>query len=91
MPMTRLTKKGEKFLWTLECELVFHTLKEKLTTDPVLIIPNSGAIINDELRFRGRLCVPDHDRIREELLDECHCSKFSIHPRSNKMYRDMKR
>ena len=48
-------------------------------------------IINDELRFRGRLCVPDHDRIREEVLDECHCSKFSIHPRSNKMYRDMKR
>ena len=23
------------------------------------------AIINDELRFRGRLCVPNHDRIRE--------------------------
>ena len=49
------------------------------------------AIINDELWFRGRLCVPDHDRIREELLDECHRSKFSIHPGSNKMYRDMKR
>ena len=45
------------------------------------------AIINDELRFRGRLCVPDHDRIREEVLGECHRSKFSIHPRSNKMYR----
>ena len=49
------------------------------------------AIINDELRFWGRLCVPDHDWIREELLDECHRSKFSIHPGSNKMYRDMKR
>ena len=48
------------------------------------------AIINDELRFRGRLCVTNHDRIREELLDECHRSKFSIHPGSNKMYRDMK-
>ena len=42
MPMTRLTKKGEKFLWTPECELVFQTLKEKLTTALVLIIPNSG-------------------------------------------------
>ena len=42
MPMTRLTKKGEKFLWTPKCELVFHTLKEKLTTALVLIIPNSG-------------------------------------------------
>ena len=48
-------------------------------------------IINDELRFWGRLCVPDHDRIREEVLGECHCSKFSIHSVSNKMYRDMKR
>ena len=49
------------------------------------------AIINDELRFRGRLCVPDLDQIREEILGECHRSKFSIHPGSNKMYRDMKR
>ena len=29
MPMTHLTKKREKFLWTPECELVIHTLKEK--------------------------------------------------------------
>ena len=42
VPMTLLTKKGEKFLWTPECELVFHTLKEKLTKAPVLIISNSG-------------------------------------------------
>ena len=49
------------------------------------------AIINDELQFRGRLCVPDHDRIKEKVLGECHHSKFSIHPGSNKMYRDMKR
>ena len=42
MPMTRLTKKGEKFLWTQECELVFRTLKEKLTTALVLIILSSG-------------------------------------------------
>ena len=36
MPMTRLIKKGEKFLWTPERELVFHTLKEKLTTTSLL-------------------------------------------------------
>ena len=47
--------------------------------------------MNYELLFRGRLCVPDHDQIREEVLGECHRSKFSIHPGSNKMYRDMKR
>ena len=42
MPITSLTKKGEKFLWTLECELVFFTLKEKLRTAPILIIQSSG-------------------------------------------------
>ena len=42
LPNTRLTKKGEKFLWTQECKLVFLTLKEKLTTSPFLIIPSSG-------------------------------------------------
>ena len=47
-------------------------------------------IINDELRFRGRLCVPNYGQAREEVLIECHRSKFSIHLGSNKMYRDMK-
>ena len=31
MPMTRLTKKRKKLLWTPECELVFHTLKRPLS------------------------------------------------------------
>lgn len=37
----------------------------------------------------GRLCVP-RSAIREELLAEAHNSPFSVHPGSNKMYRDMK-
>ena len=59
MPMTRLTKKGEKFLWTPECEIVFHTLKEKLTTAPVLIIPNSGEEyeVYTDASLRGLGCV----------------------------------
>ena len=59
MPMTRLTKKGEKFLWTPECELVFHTLKEKLTTAPVLFIPNSGEEyeVYTDASLRGLGCV----------------------------------
>ena len=59
MPMTCLTKKGEKFLWTQECEPFFHTLKGKLTTDPVLIIPISGEgyeVYNDA-SLRGLGCV----------------------------------
>ena len=59
MPVTRLTKKGEKFLWTPKCELVFHPLKEKLTTAPVLIIPNSGEKyeVYTDASLRGLGCV----------------------------------
>ena len=35
-PMTRLLQKDEKFVWTLECEAAFHTLRTLLTTAPVL-------------------------------------------------------
>ena len=59
MPMTRLTKKRGKFLWTPECELVFQTLKEKLTTTLVLIIPNSGEgyEVYTDASLRGLGCV----------------------------------
>ena len=31
-PMTRLLQKDKKFMWTLECEVAFHTLRTLLTT-----------------------------------------------------------
>ena len=41
-PMTKLTRKNVKFLWTEDCERAFQELKERLTTAPVLVIPVSG-------------------------------------------------
>jgi len=38
--LTRLTKKGEKFNWTVEQQNSFQLLKEKLTTAPVLNYPD---------------------------------------------------
>ena len=59
MLMTRLTKKEEKFLWTQECKLTFHTLKERLTTTPVLIIPSNGKRydVYTDASLRGLGCV----------------------------------
>ena len=37
-PLTKLTKKHEKFKWTSDCEEAFQELKSKLTTAPVLTI-----------------------------------------------------
>ena len=41
-PMTRLTRKEVKFDWDDRCEEAFHELKRRLTTDPILIVPDRG-------------------------------------------------
>ena len=43
------------------------------------------------IRFQHRVCVSDVAEVRKEVLDEAHKSKFFIHPRSNKMYQDLKK
>ncbi|XP_061351357.1 uncharacterized mitochondrial protein AtMg00860-like [Gastrolobium bilobum] len=40
LPLTRLTRKGVPFAWTLGCDVSFQELKDKLTTAPVLILPD---------------------------------------------------
>ena len=44
-PMTRLLQKDEKFSWTSECEVAFHTLRTLLTTAPVLAQPDIKNIL----------------------------------------------
>jgi hypothetical protein len=39
-PMTELLKKDNKFVWTPKCEESFQIIKEKLTTVPVLTLPD---------------------------------------------------
>jgi len=39
-PLTKLTKKGEKFNWTAEQQNSSQSLKEKLTTASILNYPN---------------------------------------------------
>ena len=40
LPLTTLTRKGQPFVWTDKCESSFQTLKERLTTAPVLVLPD---------------------------------------------------
>jgi hypothetical protein len=41
-PMTELLKRGAKFEWGQKCEIAFHTLRQHLTTAPVLAQPNNS-------------------------------------------------
>ena len=41
-PMTRLTRKEVKFDWDDRCGEAFQESKRRLTSDPILIIPNRG-------------------------------------------------
>jgi hypothetical protein len=41
-PMTKLLKKGAKFKWGQKCEDAFHTLRQHLTTSPMLAQPDNN-------------------------------------------------
>ncbi|RVW40482.1 Transposon Ty3-G Gag-Pol polyprotein [Vitis vinifera] len=49
-------------------------------------------VLSDDeiLRFGTRLCVPNDEDLKRELLEEAHCSKFAIHPGGTKMYKDLR-
>jgi hypothetical protein len=40
--------------------------------------------------FNNRIVVPKNDVVRQQILDEAHLSRYSIHPGSTKMYHDLK-
>ena len=42
------------------------------------------------LSFQNRLCVPDDKELKKKLLFEAHNTVFTMHPRGNKMYEDLK-
>lgn len=50
----------------------------------------SFEVVSGVLHFRGILCVPDVDRLREKIMIEPHHTYYSIHPRSTKMFQNLK-
>lgn len=59
-PLTKLTQKGVKFVWSEECENIFQELKNHLTSTHILTIPSSGGgftIFSDASKKDFKLCV----------------------------------
>ena len=44
----------------------------------------------DILRYKDRLCVPDVDDLRTNIVVEDNGLRYSIHPGSTNMYHDVK-
>ncbi|XP_070007384.1 uncharacterized protein [Nicotiana sylvestris] len=50
-----------------------------------------ATIGNDSvLRIQSRQYVPNVDGLRDNILEEAHSSRYSIHPGATKMYRDLR-
>ncbi|KAL5554707.1 hypothetical protein UlMin_042108 [Ulmus minor] len=42
------------------------------------------------LHCKGRLCIPDDDELKEQILSEAHTTPYSVHPGATKMYKDLR-
>jgi hypothetical protein len=60
-----------------------HNIKEE---------KSSGLTEDDQgvLWYKGRICVPNVNDLKDKMLHEAHESTYSIHPGGNKMYHDLK-
>jgi hypothetical protein len=58
-PLTALTKKNVRYVWSDECEASFQELKRRLVTAPVLTLPSSkeGFVVYSDASHSGLGCV----------------------------------
>lgn len=68
-----------------EKDLVLLQLEEDVHKRKVLAFAKGGDRV---LRYKGRLCVPNVDDIRERIMAEAYHSRYSIHLGSTKIYHD---
>ena len=75
-------------------------VKDEQHLDPVLMELKDSVLskLNESfsprkygvLRYQGRLCVPNIDSFRPNIIVEAHGSRYSFHPGSTKIYHDLK-
>ena len=74
---------GDEFARSRRAELTSDTVGESLSGWTVGV--------DGGLRLHSRLYVPEDVGLRREILDESHRSRYTVHPGSTKMYRDLRR
>ena len=65
-PLTKLTRKNNKFIWNDKCEESFRELKQRLITAPILMLPDEHGnfIIYSDASHKGIGCIlMQHDKV----------------------------
>ena len=59
VPLTQLTKKDVKFVWSDDCDVAFEELKRRLTSAPILTLPTDGEMfmVYTDASYVGLGCV----------------------------------
>src|SRR5262249_12718976 len=82
------------------CSILTNKIKASQCQDPLLMDimtktqqgHTGNFTIDDDgaLRMGTRLCVPDVDELKREIMEEAHSTAYSVHPGSTKMYKDLR-
>jgi hypothetical protein len=64
-----------------------HIKRRMWDGDPKVVCLHEDA--KGTLWFKERLVVPKREALKKKILDEAHTSRYSIHPGSTRMYRDL--
>jgi len=77
--------------------LLIQQIKDRQFDDPEFarIRDNIAArpdfvLVTGVLYFRDRLCVPAQEDLKQAVMFEAHHTRYSVHPGSTKMYRNLK-
>ncbi|KAL5583466.1 hypothetical protein UlMin_015908 [Ulmus minor] len=79
---------------------IFDGIKGKQELDPSLLKIKEEVLegrrtdfevsADGVLGFKGRLCVPADEDLKQQIMHEAHNTPYSVHPGTTKMYQDLK-
>ncbi|KAL8100391.1 hypothetical protein AgCh_032593 [Apium graveolens] len=83
-PLTKMTRKNERFIWTEKCKESFQELKKRLVTAPVLALPDETGnfIIFSDASLKGLGCVlMQHNKVIAYASRQLkpHEQKYPVH------------
>jgi len=96
------SSRSSVFIGTLQVESSWTSRVISAQASDSWIQTRKGAILQEPhpdwtigadggLRMRGRLVVPRVPELRRALFDEAHRARYTVHPGTTKMYKDLRR